>query len=898
MTQMDADQPTPPPSDAAPPPAAPIEPPRGAAPPPPPAPARARARRIAWWSVIRSLIAFGFVLTAAATVALAFALYLAATGRNLPMLRAAVATVGRAVDGQRVTALTARVALRPAAKALSGEATVTVRAEQDGRRRLLLLLNDGLRLRDAHLGSADAPGAALATLRLGPLLMIELPEALAGGAETQLTLSYAGELRTGLTGGGAVLEADEVVVTPADFWYPGDAQGGFDADVEVRLPADLLLAHNGREQHRLVEGTSARVRFTSERPVAGLALVAGRYRSHEREREGRRYRLLLPTDSTLDPARVLTDMEEAERGLAAHYGASGFSDATVFVPRRLARAFNDGSGLIGIPPRYFQDGRYGYETVAHELAHNWWGATVAERWLSPGTGGEWIVEGFAQYSSWRAVAERFGEPAFVRALARNFFDPDATRPLAEMSVLDNGLDPQARATIYQKGGWVTYLLAQQLGADGFDAAARALLDQYRYRSTDDAALEKVFAATTQQDLAPFFATWVRSNASLDLALEAQDANVAVRNLRPAPAPASLALWRGAAGAEPERGRTAVGESVPGVAGEQRLLLDPLAAVADMFRSNNVLPRVDAPRVVTRSPAGELLVVDGEPVGWEPAAVRILSPAGKILHTWMLDRGLAAEPTWSADGTRILAVESGVTGGEPTLLSLRSGDGGRQTLGRDLLAAGDATGTVVARDGRLIRLGKRGGTVLIEHRDARISRVLPAPADGAIAYALVRGAEMELRLLPAGADDSRVLFTWAAMPLHWTWSPDGSRLLVALPGDWDWQVWDVPVDGGEPRRLVHEAARIVAIAAAPDGHRVAVVAQSELDEPTDRTELFIIDDRNDDVHHIDEPAVTFVDAAWLDDASLVVITADAGPVTVPRARRLERLELPSGARTAW
>ena len=85
-----------------------------------------------------------------------------------------------------------------------------------------------------------------------------------------------------------------------------------------------------------------------------------------------------------------------EQGLAGHFGPSGFASATLFVPRRLARAFNDGSGLMGMPPRYFHDGRYGYETLAHELAHNWWGATVAERWLAPGTGGEWIVEGFAQ----------------------------------------------------------------------------------------------------------------------------------------------------------------------------------------------------------------------------------------------------------------------------------------------------------------------------------------------------------------------------------------------------------------------------------------------------------------------------------------------------------------------
>jgi hypothetical protein len=146
----------------------------------------------------------------------------------------------------------------------------------------------------------------------------------------------------------------------------------------------------------------------------------------------------------------------------------------------------------------------------------------------------------------------------VRALRRNFFDPDATGALAATSAIDNGLDPQARATIYQKGGYVTYLLAQQLGADGFDAAARAFIEKYRFAAADDAAVQEVFAATSQQDLAPFFATWVRSTASIDLTLEPQEGGAAVRNLRGAPAPERIALWRNGS-AEPEHATAAVGE---------------------------------------------------------------------------------------------------------------------------------------------------------------------------------------------------------------------------------------------------------------------------------------------------------------------------------------------------
>jgi hypothetical protein len=857
-----------------------------------------RRRRRGWWRPLRALIAFLFVLLAASLLAASFGLYLAATGRNLPLLRSAVGAVGRAVAGQRTDALHARIDLRPAAHALSGEATLSVVAEDEGRQRLYFLLNPGLRLRDAWQAGDDGGQATVTTLRLGPLVIVQLARPLAARQTARVTLVYGGEIAAGgLTGTGTVIEADEVVLAPPDFWYPTDVQGGFDADVEVLLPAELTLAHNGREAHRVVEGTSARVRFTSERPVAGLALVAGRFASHERESDGRRFRVLLPAGSTLEAEPLLESMVVAERSLAEHYGPSGFAGATLAVPRRLGRAFNDGSGLLAIPPRYFHDGRYGYETVAHELAHSWWGATVAERWLTPGSGGEWIVEGFAQYSAWRAVHERFGEAAFVQCLARNFFDPDTTGVLADASVLDNGLDPRARATIYQKGGYVTYLLAQRLG-DGFDIAARALIEKYRYRAADDAAVQEVFAASTQQDLQPFFAAWVRSNAAIDLALEPQEGSAAVRNLRTAPPPDHVALWRGAAGAETERATTAVGDTV-GDVGAQRLVLDPLAAAADMIRSNNVLPRADTPRYVAGAPHGELLVVDGEPVPWEPATVRVLDAGGKAVHTWAIDRGLEAEPTWSADGSRILAVES-ARGGEPTLVALRIGDGGRQTLGRDRVAAADGDGTVVARGGRLLRLagGKARPRVLLEHRDARIGAVLAAPSDAGVAYTLVRGADMELRLLPPGAAESRILFTCPTATPQWAWAPDGSRLFVALPGDWDWQLWELPVDGSAPRRLVQEAARIVAVAAAPDSAHVAVVAQAEVNDPDDRTELFIFDVRSNDVRRFNEPATTFVDAAWIDDTALAVITAPASDPSLPQARRLEKLSLSDGARVPW
>jgi hypothetical protein len=315
-------------------PAPPLPPPAPA--PPPPAP----RRRFRWWRVLRALIAFGFLVVAGSVIALVFGLYLGATGRNLPMLRAAVSVVGRAVAGQRTTAVVTRVELRPAARALSGEATLTVRADTEGRQRLYFLLNDGLRLRDAwQAGDADAR-TALATMRLGPLAVITLARPLAAG---ESAADHPRVWRPGEAGRPHRQRRGDPGRRrhphPADFWYPSDVQGPFDADVEVTLPADLTLVHNGHEEQRFVEGTSARVRFTSERPVAGLALVAGRYSGTRARTAITAIQLFLPPGSDLDAEKVLESMVVAEHGLAEHFGPSGFSRATLYVPPRLPRAF-------------------------------------------------------------------------------------------------------------------------------------------------------------------------------------------------------------------------------------------------------------------------------------------------------------------------------------------------------------------------------------------------------------------------------------------------------------------------------------------------------------------------------------------------------------------------------
>jgi hypothetical protein len=145
-----------------------------------------------------------------------------------------------------------------------------------------------------------------------------------------------------------------------------------------------------------------------------------------------------------------------------------------------------------------------------------------------------------------------------------------------------------------------------------------------------------------------------------------------------------------------------------------------------------------------------MTVLGEPYAWEPATIEVVPRAGGAPRSWEIDRGLMEVPAWSADGTRILAVES-PRGGEPTLLALNVTDGSRQTITHDTIATGAADGTIVARDARLLRIAGRKTTVLAEHEGGRIWRPIASP-NGAVAYVVGWPTQsMDLRLLAVGTD---------------------------------------------------------------------------------------------------------------------------------------------------
>ena len=861
------------------------------------------SRALTLLRVLKRIVSALALLLLLCIIGTSIAAYLAVTGKSLALLRFAAARVGALVAGQRTHQLTVDVRLDPTQGRLTGTAAVTVESGDDSRQHFYFLLNDGLHVRQVRVVTADKTAPSASAYQLWLLTIVDIGVPVPKGATVQLVFEYDGTPATGMFSVASNLfNPRQVLLNVDSFWYPSDVQSFFDADVTVTLPASMTVVHNGTLAEQFDRGNSRQTHWRSERPVAGVALVAGHYNLSTKEADGFTYRLYVPPDVQLDSARILGLMSDAHRILQDRYGASGFQQLTLFVDRNLRRGLSDGSGLMGLSIRYFRMGDYGFGTMAHEIAHDWWGGTVAEKWLSPGTGGEWIVEGLAEFSSVVAAEAEYGAQALVRRRGEEFFDPDRHGVVAQMSVLDNAIaESTARDTIYRKGAYVAMMLRHQLGDDAYFSGLRQFLERFKFQQATDRDLQQVLQESTQQDLEPFFADWVRSDHLADLSLDADShSEVTVSNLGSAGAAGDIELWTvGKASGEAPRQTTAhLGERMSVATEGEYVVLDPLLVWADMQRENNRYPRAAAPVYVTASVRGDLAVTRGEVFPWARASVSQTAADGRTLHTWDFRRGLADPPSWAPDGSRLVASYSESPDSLPAVVTLAA-EGAQHTIGHGATPAAAADGGIYAAShDRLIRFDPGGSeTVVVQRRGESLDRPVPSPDAARIAYTAARGNQAELRVVNRDGGNDRPLLSWDRDRMLYRWSPDGAHLFAIVGGEWDWRIWDIPLGSGSTATLAAGAAAIADLAPSPDGTQLAFTAAPELDYPNSRCRLYVLHLSDRSVRTIDIPDADLGPLTWVAADAIVVVATKADPDqrwSLPAPRSLKRVRLPEGS----
>lgn len=828
----------------------------------------------------------------------ALSLYVAVSGGDARPLRAVVRVVGNTFAGQRSEHIATDVQLFPDTHRLSAATTVTLRSLEEQRPRFFFLFNPLLKLRSVRV-VGGAKSEDVAVYRLSWLLFLEPQLPVAKDEGIQVRFEYEGTFPS--TPPEAIpteINPDNVMLGAEAFWFPFDAQSFFTADVRVTLPRALTLAHASRTTTQVVRGDQQVVSWTSTRPLAAIPLVAGRFRTEELHHDDGDYRLYLADDVELDSTAVLDHMAHANRFLVQRLGPSGFDTVAVYVSRNLRRGVNYGNGLIGLSLRYFRGGDNGYALLAHEIAHNWWGATVAEQWLNPASGGQWIVEGWAELFSLLATEEAFGVDALTQRLAAAHFDPERQRAVRDMSMLDNVLNEAvSRDTIYRKGAYVALQLCQKAGRDRCYEAMRKLVETQRYRQATDADVEKVFEEALVTNLQPWSQDWLRSDVLADLQLVADpQGGFTVHSQGKARVDAQeFPLWVFASdSAEPTVLSTHLGEHYD-LQPNQHAILDPQLSFPDVIRRNNRFPAQDPPlHVVPREK--QVLLTSGEPYAWSAHTITWLD-GGTVKQKWELARAALQPPQWFPDGSQVLISYSDARRTFPTILVLSS-DGSRRTLGSGNSPAVAADGSVLtARQEQILRLSSDGSESVVVRRPGWIlDQPLPSPDASRFAYLAAQHNSLEVHVAEPDGSGDRVLFTWDRDRTLLRWAPAGDKLYAVLGGDWDWQLWEVPLDASATRILVRDTTSIGDVAVSPNGSHIAITATPEKGYPLRARELFVLSVAGEAPRHIPIPDANLDRVAWEDSTTLLVAgsRSPSGQAwTLPQQRFVKAVSLADG-----
>ena len=598
------------------------------------------------------------------------------------------------------------------------------------------------------------------------------------------------------------------------------------------------------------------MRFTSERPVAGLALVAGRYQRHARERDGdraaasscRRDRISIRAIARIDGRQPARPSPSTTGRPASPQPRSTSSAQPAPRVQRRQRPARHSAALLRRRRVRLRDrrarggaqlvGRDGRRAVARSPAPAASGSSKASPSSRAGAPSRAARRAAPSCARWRATSSI---PIATGAAGRDVGDRQRPRSAGARDDLQQGRLRHVHAR-------------SNSSATRRSTPRRAqFLEQFRYQAADARRCRSVFAAT--------------SAAGSGAVLRRLGARQRVD--RPGPRSAG-GRRRGAQPCAPRRrpsgsrcgasrqrrtGASRRPRSAPRrrSAARERLRARSARRASPTCSAATTSCRGATTRGRRRGLAARRLHGRGRRArtrGSRRSVDRTRAAAARRCTSWVIDRGLAAEPAWSADGTRVLAVES-ARGGQPTLAGAeRHGDGSRQTLGHDRIAAADGR-----RDHRRARGpphaprpaaddGARSSTAR-----AASARPLAAPNGGGIAYALVRDTQMmDLRVLPGGRRP-RAACCSPGPPARRAGAgrPTASRLFAALPGDWDWQLWELPLDGTRAARAgARGGARSPTSPSRPTATASPSSPRPRWTNPLDRTEVFVIDARSSDV----------------------------------------------------
>ncbi|MFY1636973.1 aminopeptidase N [Solwaraspora sp. WMMB335] len=294
--------------------------------------------------------------------------------------------------------------------------------------------------------------------------------------------------------------------------------------LRVTAPPQWTVAANAPATDVPVDG---RWEFAETAPLATyfVTLIAGPYHARHAEHDGVplalycRRSLAEHLDADADEIFTITRqcLDRFHELFEVRYPFGGYGQA--FLPEFNAGAMEN-PGLVTIRDDYLfrsavtdTERELRANTIAHEMAHMWFGDLVTMRWWDD----LWLNESFAEYLGVRVTAEAtrftgawttFG--VFRKAWGYAADQRPTTHPVAPQEITD-----AAQALLnfdgisYAKGASVLRQLVAWLGDEPFLAGLRAHFAAHRFGNATLADLLDALTEASGRDLADWAARWLR-----------------------------------------------------------------------------------------------------------------------------------------------------------------------------------------------------------------------------------------------------------------------------------------------------------------------------------------------------------------------------------------------------
>ena len=375
------------------------------------------------------------------------------------------------------------------------------------------------------ISSASSDGNQLQFSQRNGRVTITLPGRLESGKQVSVSVEYHGVAAViGRLGSGMLIQSHENRLVMANLsepfgaptWWPciDDPRDKATIDIDATVPPGYLVASNGVLMNTIQNADQSITYSWQERNPLATYLVSVAATNYER------------FDDSYTALDGVTQMPLVYYVYPEHLALARQKFA---VTRRAMEIF---AGLFGEYP--FLNEKYGMAefpwngamehqtmtsmgertvgsptntgqlTIAHELAHQWWGDLVTMKTWDD----IWLNEGFATYSEVLFV-EHFLNLDPGEVMSRSYDDGEIFGALGGTVTAENRDDPfDDRGGIYTKGGWVLHMLRHLVGDEKFFRALKDYRARHEFGNGSTSELRESFERQYGQSLDWFFQQWV------------------------------------------------------------------------------------------------------------------------------------------------------------------------------------------------------------------------------------------------------------------------------------------------------------------------------------------------------------------------------------------------------